>query len=137
MMYIEVTEKKIEVEQALARLSRVESGAVVVFSGVVRPWEGKDRIEKLHYEHYPEMATKRIGEIVTESVEKWKLADATVVHRVGDVPAGELSVVVAVSSERRKNAFGGCAEIIERIKKEVPIWKKDIGERTQWQSERN
>jgi molybdopterin synthase catalytic subunit len=136
-MHIEVTEKKIDVEQAMARLSKVDSGAVVVFSGVVRPWEGNDRIEKLHYEHYPEMAKKRMVEIVSESVEKWKLTDATVLHRVGDVPAGELSVVVAVSSERRKNAFGGCAEIIERIKQEVPIWKKDIGERTQWQSERN
>ncbi len=137
MMHIEITDREISPDRVVARLDTSGSGAVVVFTGIVRPWEGGERIERLHYEHYPEMAMKGIRDIVEASTKKWKLIDAAVEHRFGDVSAGDVSVVVAVSSERRNSAFAGCSEIIERIKHEVPIWKKDIGGRTQWQSERS
>lgn len=136
MMHVEIVDGPIDTEYALDRLSVLNSGAVVIFSGVVRPTEGIHRIERLHYEHYPEMAGKKIKEIAKETAEKHRLKDVVVLHRFGDVPVGETSVVVAVCSERRKDAFAGCSEIIDRVKQEAPIWKKDIGERTQWQSER-
>lgn len=135
-MHIELTDRKIGSEEALRMLSTDAAGAAVTFSGIVRPLEGGASIEKLHYEHYPGMAEKTIRGIVEEAVAAHGLTDAVVIHRIGDVPAGEESVVVAVSAGHRREAFEGCSQIMDRIKSEVPIWKKDIGERTQWQSER-
>lgn len=135
-MHIELTDRKIGAEEAVRMLRTDAAGAAVTFSGIVRPLEGGAAIEKLHYEHYPGMAEKTIRGIVEEAVAAHGLTDAVVIHRVGDVPAGEESVVVAVSAGHRMEAFEGCSQIMDRIKSEVPIWKKDIGERTQWQSER-
>lgn len=135
-MHIELTEKRVGTEYVMGKLNHDGCGAIVVFTGTVRPLESGNSINELHYECYPEMAYKLIEDIVRSAMKKYGLNDAVVVHRYGDVPAGEASVVVAASSGHRKEAFGGCSEIIDRIKAEVPIWKKDIGERTQWQSER-
>ena len=135
-MHIEIVDGPVSIEYALERLKTTDAGALVVFTGMVRPEEEGRRIDKLHYEHYPELAGKMIHEIVNDAMARHHLTDAVVIHRYGDVRAGEVSVVIAVSSERRVNAFKGCSEIIDRIKQEVPIWKKDVGERTQWQSER-
>lgn len=136
-MHIEMKEGRLEASYALGKLSQDGAGAMVLFSGVVRPEENGSRIDKLHYDHYPEMAERVLKAIVQDVMDKHKLKDVVVIHRVGDVPAGEASIFIAVSSERRKDSFAGCSEMIDRIKTEAPIWKKDIGERTQWQSERS
>lgn len=135
-MNIEITTGAIDTGAWLGKLDTGGAGAVVTFSGTVRPMEGETRIDSLHYEHYDEMARGRMREIVSQAIESFSLTDAVVVHRVGDVGVGESSVFIAVSAERRRDAFAGCSSIIDRIKQEVPIWKKDVGEKTQWQSER-
>ena len=134
-MFVEIRNSPISEEEALAKLERGGCGSIVLFSGIVRPEEGGRRISSLHYEHYPGMAERTITVIVAEAMKNFDIRDAVVIHRTGDVPAGEISVVVAVSSERRKEGFRACEEIIDRLKTTVPIWKKDIGEVTQWQSE--
>ena len=136
-MHIEMKEGRLEASYALSKLSQESTGAMVLFSGVVRPEEKGSRIDMLHYDYYPEMAERVLKGIVQDVMKRHRLKDVVVVHRVGDVPAGEASIYIAVSSERRKDSFAGCSEMIDRIKTEAPIWKKDIGERTQWQSERN
>jgi molybdopterin synthase catalytic subunit len=93
----------------------------VTFSGVTR------EVERLDYEAYAEMAEQRIGEIVNEAVERHGLCAAAAEHRVGEVPLSEPSVIVAVSAPHRGEAFAGAREIIDRVKAEAPIWKKEIG----------
>lgn len=135
-MIVEIRASSISEAEALTKLDRNGCGSVVLFSGVVRPMEGERTISSLHYEHYPGMAERAITVIASEAMKKFKLKDTVVIHRIGDVPAGDISIVVAVSSERRKNSFAACSEIIDRLKTTVPIWKKETGETTQWQSER-
>lgn len=135
-MHIEMKEGKLDASYALGKLGSDSAGAMVLFSGIVRPEENGSRIDKLHYEYYPEMAEKVLKGIVQDAMQRHRLKDVVVIHRVGDVPAGEASIFIAVSSERRRDSFAGCSEMIDRIKTEAPIWKKDIGERTEWQSER-
>ena len=79
------------------------------------------------------MAEERIAAIVSEAIERHGLEAAAAEHRVGSVPLGEASVAVAVSAAHRAEAFAGAREIIDRIKEEAPIWKKEVeGAQQRW-----
>jgi MoaE-MoaD fusion protein len=95
------------------------AGAVVTFSGVTR------EVEHLDYEAYAEMAEEKIAAIVVAAVERHGLCAAAAEHRTGRVPRSEPSVVVAASAPHRGAAFSGAREIIDRIKAEAPIWKRE------------
>ncbi len=95
------------------------AGAVVTFEGVTRD------VPLLDYEAYSEMASERIALIVRECIQRHGLCSAAAEHRVGEVPLGEPSVVVAASAPHRAEAFAGAREIIDRIKAEAPIWKRE------------
>jgi molybdopterin synthase catalytic subunit/molybdopterin converting factor small subunit len=109
-----------DVLAALVRDPR--AGAVVTFSGVTR------EVDHLDYEAYAEMAERQIAEIVTHAIEAHGLCAAAAEHRIGVVPLSEPSVIVAVSAPHRDEAFTGAREIIDRIKAQVPIWKREEGE---------
>ncbi|MDX6664005.1 MAG: MoaE-MoaD fusion protein [Solirubrobacteraceae bacterium] len=108
---------------ALAAVVRdPRAGAVVTFSGVTRT------VEALDYEAYAEMAAPVIEEIVAAAIARHGLCGAAAQHRVGVVPLGEASVIVAASAPHRDAAFAGAREIIDEIKARAPIWKKEEGE---------
>jgi molybdopterin synthase catalytic subunit len=92
----------------------------VTFQGVTR------EVDSLEYEAYEEMAAERLGQIAAEAIERHGLCAAAVEHRVGEVPLSEPSVAVAASAPHRGEAFAGAREIIDRVKAEAPIWKKEI-----------
>ena len=96
------------------------AGAIVTFQGVTR------EVDLLEYEAYAEMAVERMRAILAECVERHGLRAAAAEHRVGEVPLGEPSVIVAVSAAHRAEAFAGAREAIDRIKAEAPIWKKEV-----------
>jgi molybdopterin synthase catalytic subunit len=96
------------------------AGAIVTFEGTVRD------VEFLDYEAYREMAEQRMAAIAAECVERHGLEAAAAEHRVGRVALGEPGVVVAVSAAHRGAAFAGARELIDRIKSEAPIWKREL-----------
>ena len=102
-------------------------GAIVTFSGVVRNHSGDVATDHLVYEAYPEMAERKMAEIGEEVKQRWPIGDMAVVHRVGRVEVGEISVVIAVASPHRAEAFEACSYAIDRLKESVPIWKKEVG----------
>ena len=101
-------------------VGRPGAGAIVSFLGTTR------EVEALEYEAYAEMAGEKIAAILRECVERHGLEAAAAEHRVGTVPLGEPSVVVAVSAAHRPEAFAGAREAIDRIKAEAPVWKKEV-----------
>jgi molybdopterin synthase catalytic subunit len=119
-MHARVTEEPISVERVSALVGRPAAGAIVSFQGTTRD------VERLEYEAYREMAEQRMAEIVADAVDRHGLEAAAAEHRVGSVPIGESSVIVAVSAAHREEAFAGAREIIDRIKAEAPIWKKEL-----------
>ena len=119
-VHARVTEGPISVERVSALVGRPAAGAIVSFQGTTRD------VERLEYEAYREMAEQRMAAILTDAVENHGLQAAAAEHRVGSVPLGESSVIVAVSAAHREEAFAGGREIIDRIKAEVPIWKKEV-----------
>ncbi len=115
-----VTGEPLSLDSLAARVRDPRAGAVVTFQGVTR------EVERLEYEAYAEMASAKLAEIAAEAIERHGLCAAAVEHRVGDVPLSEPSVAVAASAPHRGEAFAGAREIIDRVKAEAPIWKKEI-----------
>jgi molybdopterin synthase catalytic subunit len=120
LVHARVTGEPLSLDAVTARVRDPRAGAVVTFQGVTRD------VEKLEYEAYTEMAEERIASIVADAVERHGLCAAAAEHRVGDVPLSEPSVIVAVSAPHRGEAFAGGREIIDRLKAEAPIWKKEV-----------
>lgn len=104
-----------------------EAGAFVTFSGIVRRREGERSIDALDYSHYAGMAERELQALVEEARRRWPLRAVGVVHRVGRVPVGEPSVVVAVSAGHRAEAFEAARFLIDTLKLRVPIWKQAGG----------
>ncbi len=101
-------------------------GAVALFLGTVRDLTGDEVTEFLEYEAYPPMAEKKMAEIEVEVRSRWKLGEVAMVHRLGRLGVGEISVAVAVSAPHRDAAFEACRFAIDTLKQVVPIWKKDL-----------
>jgi molybdopterin converting factor subunit 1 len=117
-----LTADPISLDSLVERVRDPRAGAVVTFLGVTR------EVAQLEYEAYEEMAGPRIAAIVEECAERHGVCRAAAEHRVGTVPLSEPSVAVAVSAPHRAEAFAAAREIIDRIKAEAPIWKREEGE---------
>jgi len=127
VVHVGVTEEALDLDALSRRVARPSAGAIVTFQGTTRD------VERLEYEAYAEMAEERMAAIVSEAVERHGLAAAAAEHRIGSVPLTEASVMVAASSAHRAEAFAGAREIIDRIKAEAPIWKKEVdGGEARW-----
>jgi molybdopterin synthase catalytic subunit len=122
-----ITDAPLSLDAIVARVRDPRAGAIVTFQGVTRD------VQELHYEAYAAMAQERIEAIVAAAIERHGLCAAAAEHRVGVVPLSEPSVAVAVSAPHRDAAFAGAREIIDAIKSQAPIWKKEVeGERAEW-----
>ena len=100
-------------------------GAVALFLGTVRDLTGDQVTAFLDYDAYPPMAEKKLAEIEAEVRSRWPVGDVAMVHRLGRLAVGEVSVAVAVSCPHRADAFAACRHAIDRLKELVPIWKRE------------
>ena len=103
-----------------------DAGAVVLFLGTVRNNTDGRPVKCLEYEAYPPMAEKKMAEIAQEISDKWGIDRVAMVHRVGKLEIGEVSVAVAVASPHRKDGFEACRYAMDRLKQIVPIWKREV-----------
>jgi molybdopterin synthase catalytic subunit len=120
-----LTRNSIAPEDFLSEVFADSAGGTVLFVGTIRNSGNKGRVDALEYQAYRPMAEKRIREIESETKKKWPIRRIRIVHRYGLLKVGEVSVVVAVSSEHRAEAFAACRYAIDRVKASVPIWKKE------------
>ncbi|HWP84532.1 MAG TPA: molybdenum cofactor biosynthesis protein MoaE [Terriglobia bacterium] len=113
--------------QALVReLQQREDGAVVVFEGVVRNHSQGRQTLFLDYEAYEPMALEKMRQICQELARSFPIDRIGIIHRLGRLEIGDASVVIVVTAEHRKAAFDACREAIDRLKRTVPIWKKEF-----------
>ena len=120
-----VTRDKIGADDVLSRVGAPEDGAVVVFLGTVRNHHEGRSVAGINYEAYESMATQVLTEIASSVATRFGTDRVAVVHRVGDLTIGEASVAVAASAPHRQEAFGAAQEIMEEIKRKVPVWKHE------------
>lgn len=125
---IRIQEEKINVQEILDSVIVPEAGGVDVFIGTTRNHSHGKKVLALSYEAYVPMALEMLRGIEKELRQRWKIHEAALVHRIGNVPLTEASVVIAVSASHRADAFAACRYAIDTLKKDVPIWKKEIFE---------
>ena len=125
---IEITHQTLDPERITSLMRKETNGAVVTFLGTTRNnFEGK-RVLSLEYEAFEEMALMKMEEIRQELQAQFGIEDIAICHRIGTVSIGEISLVVAVASPHRKEAFLACHQAVDRVKEIVPIWKKEVFE---------
>jgi len=121
-----LTVDAIDAAALVTAVSRPGCGAIVLFLGTVRDVTGDEMTAALDYEAYPKMAEKVLAQIEREARGRWPVGDLAVVHRLGRLDVGAVSVAVAVSCPHRADAFEAGRFVIDRVKEIAPIWKRDI-----------
>ena len=127
-----------QAEYERLRGSDLSVGALVTFVGTVRDINDDDTVQALHLEHYPGMTEKELARILDEASERWQLASATVIHRVGDLTPGDEIVFVGIAGGHRGHAFRACEFVMDYLKTRATFWKKEttrLGDR--WLSTRD
>ena len=121
----QIVSQPIDVAGVTAAVADPGTGATVTFIGTTRDYNENRRVIRLEYEAYPEMALAEMRKIGEEAKQRWPIKQVAIVHRIGVVPLGEASVVIAVSAGHRHAAFEASHFAIDRLKEVVPIWKKE------------
>jgi molybdopterin converting factor subunit 1 len=128
-----ITDKPLSVEDVTRRVIDPLHGAVLTFTGTTREFTAGKRTVRLEYEAYTPMAVKTLRQIGDEIGTRWPGTRCAIAHRTGPVGIGEISVVIAVSSQHRGDGYEASRYAIERLKQIVPIWKKEVWEDgTEW-----
>src|SRR5262249_7354155 len=125
MNMIRLIRESIDYHALTEQVRRPDCGAVVTFLGTVRDLTDGRVTVALDYEAYPGMAEKKMADIEQDTRARWPVGEIALVHRLGHLEVGEVSVAVAVSCPHRGQAFEACRYAIDRLKELVPIWKKE------------
>ena len=121
----EIVEQPIELDRLIHAVGRPDAGAIATFLGTTRDNNAGREVIHLEYEAYREMALREMERIGAEAIERFAVKSVAIVHRIGTVAIGEVSVAIAVSAGHRDAAFAACRFAIDRLKEIVPIWKKE------------
>lgn len=122
---VQLTRDVIDSNAVTEQVRRHDCGAVVTFLGTVRELTEGRTTTALEYESHAPMAEKKMLEIEAEARNRWPVGELVLIHRLGRLALGEISVAVAVSCPHRAQAFDACRYVIDRIKEIVPIWKQE------------
>jgi molybdopterin synthase catalytic subunit len=126
--FYQITRDPIDAQKIARQMLRDEDGAICIFEGVVRNNSKGKRTLHLVYEGYEPMALKKLEEIGVFVRQAWEIGCIAIVHRLGHMDIGETSVAVIVTSPHRRASFDACHYAIDKLKKVVPIWKKEFFE---------
>lgn len=122
---IAITETAIDRAAVEASVARPEAGAILTFSGATRDNFGGRQVTGLSYEAYQPMAVAVMTEIAAEAAAQWPGARVAIVHRIGALTIGEVSVIISVSTPHRADCYAASRFAIDALKERVPIWKKE------------
>lgn len=125
-MQIELVLEPIDSQRLIASVKAGEDGAVAIFDGIVRNNTKGRKTLYLDYSAYEEMALDQMRKLAEEAVIRFNVRDVTMVHRLGRLEVGETSILIAVASAHRGAAFDACRWLIDTLKQQVPIWKKEV-----------
>ena len=123
---IEITYNPLDAKTVTAYVLHDSAGAVVTFIGTTRNETNDRKVLFLEYEAYRPMALRKMLEIGEAVRRQWKVGHVGIIHRLGRLEIGEVSVAIMVTSPHRRVAFESCQYVIDTLKKTVPIWKKEF-----------
>jgi molybdopterin synthase catalytic subunit len=124
-LLIRITADPLDPSEAVASVAHPGAGGTCIFLGTVRDHSAAGDVTGLTYEAWEELAATRLEELGEELFASWPVRKVSLQHRVGALAVGEVSVIVACSAPHRADAFEACRHGIERLKEDIPIWKKE------------
>jgi len=126
--WIQIHDQPIDAAAAVQFVTDADAGGIAVFLGTTRAERNAagHALVALDYEAYPEMAQKQMEDLARTARQKWPIRRIAVLHRTGRVAVGEPSVIIAVATPHRADAFEACRWIIDSLKADVAIWKKEL-----------
>lgn len=122
---VEIVESKISHDEGVSFLYDPSAGGIAVFIGTTRQWTDDKETSLLAYDCYIPMALKEMERLADIAIEHWPILRVCLIHRIGVVPIAEASVLVGVSTPHRADAFEAARFLIDKLKEQVPIWKKE------------
>jgi molybdopterin synthase catalytic subunit len=130
-MKVKVSQKLDNLNTLISEMKKTskEAGAIAVFVGIVRGTRKDEKVLQLEYEAHETLAPAKMKKIIDELKAKHGIIDAAVQHRTGTTKAGEEVMYALVASKHRKEAFQALEELVDRVKHEVPVWKKEVTEK--------
>ena len=124
-IHVDLLDQPILAESYQARLHDPDAGAIGWFHGVTRRTTGEQVTETLHYEAHTTMARTQLDQLARNAAERFGLRGVVIVHRLGEVPIGQASVLVGCLGGHRKEVFEALPWIMDELKQDVPIWKRE------------
>lgn len=125
MIHVSIQKRNFSADRQLVKLRAGKNGALASFIGIVR--EENDLLA-IEYESYVEMAVKDLMELSEQAINKFKINDVSIIHRIGVIVPGENVIFIGVGAAHREEAFKSTRWLLSQLKKKVPIWKKIINE---------
>jgi molybdopterin synthase catalytic subunit len=122
---IKVTADPISAGDALTFVADPGAGGTCLFAGTVRDASDAGEVTGITYEAWDELAVARLNELADQLFGKWPVRRVAIVHRTGELGVGETSVIVATSAPHRDDAFEACRHAVDRLKEDIPVWKKE------------
>lgn len=128
MDWLEISPHPLNLPAAVAAVTADTAGAIDIFMGITRAEIKSDgrQLLSLEYQAYEEMAQQQLQDFALRARQQWPITRLAILHRIGPVPVGQPSVIIAVSTPHRAQAFDACRWIIDTLKAELTIWKKEI-----------
>ncbi len=134
-IYAELTEQPIDPVHWINKTSSNTHGASLIFSGIVRALNHGKTVKAVHYDAFAPLCQKVFEELCQEAIQSIEpRARVSLIHRLGELKVGELSVLIVVSTPHRDEAYRLSRQVIENLKTRAPIWKKEVYENgeTEW-----
>ncbi|MEM2087573.1 MAG: molybdenum cofactor biosynthesis protein MoaE [Thermoproteota archaeon] len=123
---IRVDEEDFSVDEIVSKLKGREVGGIVVFLGIVKGFREGEAVNEMLIEAYKKIAEEKLGSIRETALKKFDIVDAIIIHRVGRLKPSDNIVIVATSARSREDAFKACSWMIDEVKTQAPIWKKEF-----------
>lgn len=124
-VWLRLLRETLPVAEAVSFLQNPEAGGLALFLGATRRWTDHRETISLFYEAYEPMALAEMGRLSDEALRRWPVRRLCLWHRLGSVPSSEISVLVGVATPHRTEAFEACRFLIDSLKRQVPIWKRE------------
>ena len=121
----DVTQDSLDLQAHLAAVSDAAAGATVSFSGVVRDHDGGRGVTELEYHGHPPAASV-VAEVATEIAARDGVIAVAVSHRIGLLRVGDVALAAAVSAAHRREAFAACSDLVDEVKRRLPVWKRQV-----------
>lgn len=121
-----LTRSRISLDEVVAAVAAPHCGGTCVFVGTVRSGPEDPGVSAIEYSAYDEMADAEFAKILADAQGRWPTARIAVRHRLGSIPTGEASIVIAAAAPHRDEAFTACRFVIEAVKRRLPVWKKEL-----------